>query len=552
LRRITFVLGPLAVALGLTAEWVSFGWDKPIQWIPDLAVGWFLIGCGLFGLRRRPESRAGALMTATGFTWFIGNFATLGDGTVSWLAANAQFLHRGTLLHLVLTFPSGRATSRLARVAVLFGYVAALTPPLWRNDIATMMISAAFVVVASVQYSQAFGESRRARRITLRATAVVGLVLGGTALARLIVPLGDIRIPWLGAYAATELLIYEATLVIVVGALLRGLLKAPWQRTEVTDLMVELGEIGGGTVRDQLARALGDPSLEVGYWDRDANVYVDTSGRTLAIPVAGNRRSMTKIELGSQPVAALIHDAAVLSDPGLIEAVSSAAELAASNARLQMAVEGRLTELKASRRRILEAGDEQRRLLERRLRDGAERRLNRLGSILHDARSEHVSPATAERIDRVENKLTKTLEDLRELARGLHPRDLSEHGLEASIVSLCDNLPIPVEIKVTLMPLTPQLEAASYFLCSEAITNVAKHASASRVKVAVDSDGATLIVTIEDDGVGEADPSKGSGLRGLRDRVESLGGKLQVWSEPGRGTRLAAEIPLSGENTTGN
>ena len=260
----------------------------------------------------------------------------------------------------------------------------------------------------------------------------------------------------------------------------------------------------------------------------------------------GSDRSLKSTRDG-QPIAVLIHDPAVLGDPDLLQAVASAAQLAASNAQLQLAVQARLSELKASRRRILEAHDEERRLLDRRLHNGAEQRLERIGSQLSRAQSVSVSQSTVERIDRAETQLKLTVQELRELARGLHPRVLSEDGLHAALVSLTKNFTIPVEISVTRTSIPPDVEAACYFLCSEALANVVKHASASTVRIAVGSIGQKIMVTVEDDGVGGADPSLGSGLRGLSDRLESLGGGLQVVSVAGHGTRLAAEISLDGE-----
>jgi signal transduction histidine kinase len=477
----------------------------------------------------------------------LGNFAEVDSEVVSWAAATAVYLHRGPLFHLLLTYPSGRATSGLTRVAVVVGYALALIPSLWRNDVATISISAALIVVSARGYAGAAGEARRARLFAFRATAVVGLVIGGTALVWLIVPEAEIRVSSLLAYRSTSILVYELTLIGVVGALFAGLFSTPWKRTAVADLVVELGEGGEGTVRDELARALGDPSLEVGYRDRRSGSFTDAAGRPLSMPKAGDRRSRTEIEVDGETVAVLIHDPAVLDDSALLGAVASAAHLAASNARLQSAVQARLSELRESRRRIVDARDEERRLLARRLHDGAEKRLDRLGIILSTVRSKGGWQSSSERIDRAEAQLALVLRELRELAHGLHPRVLSEDGLEKALTSLSENLAIPVEITVTPKRLPANVEAACYFFCSEALANVVKHASASKVWISVDHADKRVTLSIEDDGVGGADPSKGSGLRGLSDRLQAVDGTLEVTSEPGVGTRLTAEIPLGGE-----
>jgi signal transduction histidine kinase len=536
-RRLGLV-GLSGVALGLTAEWVSFGWGDPRHWLPDLAVGWTFIGCGLIGWGRRPESRTGPLMAATGFTWFVGNFAQVGVAAVAWAAAHLVYLYRGPLVQLVLAYPSGRPGSRLVRGAVAVGYAAAVTT-IWGSEAATIVLAGLLLGVCAREYVRAVGRARRARLIALQAAAGLSLVLAGIAAARLLLPSGEVGRP--------SLLVYEVSLCVLAGGLLAGLLVAPWQQTAVADLVVELGEARSGTVRGELSRALGDPSLEIGYWLPDRAVFVDTEGRVLALPDAGSGRSVTVVEREGQPVAALIHDPAVLEDPGLLEAVTSAAQLAAANTRLRAEVQARVEELAASRRRILEAGDEERRRLEHRLHEGAEAQLGKLAGTLRRGQGSASGEQTRSQIAHAEEQLGGTREELGRLAQGLHPRVLAEHGLADALAVLAKDLPLPVEIKVTGNQLPPPVAAAAYFVCAEALTNTAKHAAAARVTVAVTASDGRVRVEIADDGVGGADPARGSGLRGLADRVATLGGTLQVQSVPGRGTRLAADIPLGGQ-----
>ena len=361
MRRLSLV-GLAGVALGLTAEWVGFGWGDPRRWIPDLAVGWSLIGCGLVAWKQRPESRTGPLMAATGFTWFVENFSDVGMPVVAWVAAHLVYLHRGPLVQLVLTYPSGRPSSRLAQAGVVVSYGAAVITPIWDSEAATILLAPLLTGVSARDYVRSIGRARRARRAALQATAGLSAVLVGTAAARLLLPTGEVSGP--------SLLINEATLCVLAGWLLAGLLVAPWDRAAVTDLVVELGEARTGTLRSQLARALGDPSLEIGYWLPDTGAFVDGGGRMLHLPDPGSGRSVTVVEREGQPVAVLVHDPAVLADPGLLEAVASAAQLAASHARLQAEVQARVVELEASRRRILAARDDERRRLEHRLHEG--------------------------------------------------------------------------------------------------------------------------------------------------------------------------------------
>ena len=476
----------------------------------------------------------GALLAAAGFAWFAPNFAATGVTALAWLSAHALYLYRGPLVQLVLTFPRGRPVRRLDRAAVAAGYAAAVITPVWADQTATIVLACLLVAVAVRGFACAAGRERRMRLAALQATAVLAAVLAAVALVRLAAPAQ-------AANAAT-LHAYQAALCGLSLGLLVGLLRGSWERAEVADLVVELGATRSGTLRDELARALGDPSLQVGYWVPASAGFVDAEGRPVRVPDPGSGRSMTMVERDGQPLAVLVHDPAVLGDPGLVEAVSSAARLAAANVRLQAEVRARLAEVGASRRRLLEAGDEERGRLERRLREGALRRLGEVAETLRQARRPAAGGAD-ERLARAESQLARTQEELRRLARGIHPRELSERGLAAALASLARDVPLPVELAVSAAGESPAAAACAYFVCSEALANVAKYAAASQVAVSVRSDPGGTTVEIEDDGVGGADPGRGTGLRGLADRVETLGGTLTVESPPGRGTRLVAVIP---------
>jgi signal transduction histidine kinase len=538
MRLFRFALWPAGAALGILAERLYFGWGDARHWIPDLVTGWSLIACGLVGWSRRPESRSGALMAASGFAWFAGNFATADLGPLDWLAAHALYLYRGPLFHLVLSYPRGRLAGRIERAAVAVGYVAAIVTPAWRSGTTTLVLASLLVGVAGRSYLRAAGRERRERLAAFQATAFLGAVLAGDALVRLAVSTPEAK--------DATLLANEAALVALAVSLLAGLLGWPWERAEVTDFVVELGESRSGTLRDALARALGDPTLELGYWLPENGAYVDVAGHPLELPPAGSDRAVTRVERDGQAVAVLVHDPAVLDDPGLVEAAAAAARLAASNAHLQAEVRAQVSELQESRRRLVRAGDEERRRLEQRLHQGAERRLVALGHVLERVSGNTSRSRTAE-IERAKGQLARTLADLHDLAGGLHPRALTEQGLAAALASLARRSPVPVELAVPAERLPAEAEAAAYFICSEALANVAKYASASRVVVRVTADDHAALVEIVDDGVGGADPAQGSGLRGLADRVEALGGALRLESPPDGGTRLAAELPLHGE-----
>jgi signal transduction histidine kinase len=535
--RPALVIGAaFGIALGLAAERTATGFVHPATWLPDLAVGWTFIACGLVAWDRRPASRSGLLMVATGAAWFLPNFAPSSVAALAWAADRTLFLYRGPLVHLLLTFPAARTSSLPTRVAVVLGYVAALAPGVWGSDPAAVVLAALVVGVGFVEYRRSVGPARRARLWALRAQVAVAAFLSGGAVWRLVVPNG-------GAVDASHLVFAISMCVLAVGLLVL-LLVAPWERAAVTDLVVEMGEARSDGLRDELARALGDPSLAVGYRVPGTMALVDAQGRPFSLPEQGTDRAVTSLRHGNQEVAVLVHDRSVLDDPGLLEAVSAAAQLAAANARLQAEVQARVDELAASRRRLLEAGDEERRRLERRLHDGAEQRLEDIAGVVERVRAQASGPGAADHLGLVEADLRGTRDDLERLGRGLHPRELSELGLEGALRALAVRSPIRVSVTVRVAHVPVPVEAAAYYVCAEALTNVAKHAEATSASMVVVQADGQLAVDVADDGVGGADGARGSGLRGLVDRIETLGGSLSVESPGGEGTRLAARIPL--------
>jgi signal transduction histidine kinase len=527
MRIFRLLLWPAGAALGVVGELVYFGFGDPGEWLADIAVGWTLIACGLLAWSRRPASRSGALLAATGFGWFAANFSD-----------QALYLHRGPLIHLALSYPNGRLGDRLERTVVAGAYVVALIPEVWRSEKATLVLAGLIVAVAGRGYIRALGRERRAHLAAFQATGFVAAVLAGTAAVRLAFTTQSV--------VDATLWSYEAGLCVFGVGLLAGLVREPWASAHVTDLVVELGETRSDTLRAGLARALGDPTLEVGYWVPAGGGYVDAGGRRLDMSSSGPNRRVTPIDLDGQRVAALVHDSAVLEDRGLLDSVAAAARLAAANAQLQAEVRAQVSELIASRLRLLQAGDEERRRLEQRLHDSAERRLTELARELEQARERAgAAPDAAERVRRAEEHLTLTLRELRELAAGLHPRVLGERGLAGAIAELAAQSPVPVEVAVSDARLPEDIEVAAYFVCSEALANVAKYAEASSASVSVGARNDRVHVEVADDGGGGAVLGAGSGLRGLADRVEALGGVLRLDSPPGGGTRVIAEMPFA-------
>jgi signal transduction histidine kinase len=292
------------------------------------------------------------------------------------------------------------------------------------------------------------------------------------------------------------------------------------------------------------SRALGDPSLELAYWVRDGT-YVDPDGHEVALPAEGADRVATPVERSGRLVAAIVHDASLRDHPELVDAVVAAASLALENERLQAELRARLEELRASRFRLVETADVERRRLERNLHDGAQQRLVALSLSLALARRQFESdPAAIELVERTRSELADALEELRDLARGIHPPLLTDRGLKPALEALPSRALLPVEFAGLSDDRLPvAVEAAAYYLVAEALTNVAKYSAASKACVRVVRENGYVMVEVSDDGIGGADARRGSGLQGLADRIEALDGRLDVHSPPRAGTRLRAEIP---------
>ena len=274
--------------------------------------------------------------------------------------------------------------------------------------------------------------------------------------------------------------------------------------------------------------------------------YVGTDGQPIDLPAEGSGRVATFVERGGTSVAALIHDASLQDEPELVGAVTSAAGIALENERLQADLRARLADLRASRARIVEAGDTARRKLERDLHDGAQQRLVSLSRLAAPGREAAACPPKRSCSTTARDELNASLEELRRIARGIHPAVLSDHGLPVALESLAARAPVRVTLDVDLAERLPEpVEVAAYYLVAEGLTNVAKYAEAESATVDVERENGTLVVEISDDGKGGADPEGGSGLRGLADRVEALDGRLKVWSPDDGGTRLRAEIPCA-------
>jgi len=305
-------------------------------------------------------------------------------------------------------------------------------------------------------------------------------------------------------------------------------------RRGLAELLRELRGMRGEALQAALGKALGDPDLVV--------VHAAPDG---TLPAPDDRRSVASVERDGRQFAALVYDASLDDDPELVEAVAAAAAIALENELLQAESQDRLAQLQASRERIVAAGDAERRRLERNLHDGAQQRLVALALQLRLIQA-HIrrDPSSAEAlVTTASDQLAQSLGELRELARGIHPAVL-EHGIASALQSLAARSTVPTVVTCDVTERLPQqVELGMYFVACEALANIAKYAQATAAAVSVARTDGGVAIEIADDGVGGADANGGSGLRGLADRVEALGGHLLVTSPAGAGTVVTADLP---------
>ena len=484
-----------ATALVVGGERLT-GRGPVVELLVILAVGWSFAGCGLTGWARRPASRTGPLMMVAGLVWFLRAVAAFPGPVPHRLGQVAGVLFAGVLAVLVAGYPEGRPRAH--------------------------------------ELARRWWASAPRRRVQAPATVGAATVLAATG-ARV---LGE-RLDWPPMVLVPVGWLPDLALVLWPPALLLGILRDRFDRAAIGALVLTLSHDapGPGRVRDALARALRDESLEVAF-PLPGGGQIDAAGRPARLAGAAGR-VVTVLERDGEPIATLRYDAA--ADPGLVREAGAAAGLALQNERLRAEALARLDEVRRSRTRILAAADAARRNVERDLHDGAQQRLIGAALALRLVIG-RVDGPVADDLAIIAAELDAAVRELRELARGLHPTVLTDGGLGPALTSLAERSPVPVILDVVPGHRLPEaVEVACYFIVAEALTNAAKHAGAQVVWVTVNETREGVRVKVADDGRGGADPA-GSGLSGLADRVAALGGSFHVRSDE-NGTRIIAELP---------
>jgi signal transduction histidine kinase len=556
----------VAVGLGLWMLISSAQSGPPeIGTILAVLVGWSFVACGTFLWARRRGVRLGQMMVAFGGLWLLGRSLLLVSQPVLFTAGMwISDLSAAAFALFLLSYPSGRIASRIDRaIAVIFLFVSIPLEFVWLlflelegglNVLAIAPNATAAQVVDAVQRSAlALGAVlligsvghrwlRSSGPVRPQSTPVlVGALAILLASASWILQPFGITLPQLNNLVLAAQI---ATPIAILAVLLRARMARP-----LRDFVIELGQTPApARLRDALAHALGDPSLQVAYWSPTRQRFEDPAGEPVELPETDAGQAVTELERGGVQEAVIIHDPILLDDPGLMASVAGALRLAVANDRLTAEVRTQLEEVRASRARIVEAGDLERRRVERDLHDGAQQRLISLSLELRVARNalgDDADPAVKGSLERAADEATAALAELRDLALGIHPLILTESGLGAAVESLADRSPVDVAVDIGHERYPTAVEGAAYFVISEALANVAKYANATKARVRVRPFEEHMTIEVEDDGVGGADPRSGSGLSGLRDRLAALDGTMTIDSPSGGGTRLSARIPTN-------
>ena len=492
LRRALAALGIAGILLGIaTFVMVAKGEAAEVPLLEatlTLLIGWSFIGTGLFAWDRRPSNLVGLLMVGVGFAWFLSEFKVADIPFAAAIGFAAGSHPIAVLVHLLIVFPSGRARGRLDRFFIGYAYVA----------------GGLVAAIPTLFYNPGVDPD------------CTGCVTSNPLLVHDNLDLVH------GIFNTLSAVSIPVLIALVVHLVRRARAASPEDRR----------------------------SQEPVWWAGTATVFLFAAALvTNLAPENGNYDDVlwyvANVVIATVPFAFLL---------GLLRTRLSEADLVAEeNVRLDAELQARLDQLQESRARIVEAGYAARRRLERDLHDGAQQRLVGLALDLRLAREklDDDPGAAASMLDEASAELAKATEELRELARGIHPAILSDRGLEAAVESLAQRAPLPVQIDASVDGRLPDpVEAAAYFVVSEALTNVVRHSGAERAEVGIRRDDGRLVVEVADDGSGGADPA-GSGLRGLADRVAALDGRLRVDDPAGGGTIVRADIPLGGGNGAG-
>jgi signal transduction histidine kinase len=553
-----------AIGVVLCASLIGVVMLGPSNWSSPLSIaviGWLIASYTLSGLvawRHRPRSPFGPLMVLTGLCVLVRSLNQVDNDIVHTIGLTADLVPFVLIMQLAFTFPIGRLRGRVERLLIGVGYLGAvglhlavmllggLQPHrltvLDRPGLAALLYHLELCTVSGVALAAVAVLIVRRRRDGRPLRRSLSLLIDSFILGLAMIAVVLLAFGFGGPGLAVVHPIGLALLGVAPIAYMAGLLQASLIRSAIGKLVMQLrGD--PAELRASLAGALRDPSLMLLRRLPQFGAWADEAGRRFELPDDPTR--VTLIDDDGRLMAALVHDPALNDEPALLEAVSAAAAIALRNGRLQAQLVANLQELRGSRARIAAAEQRERQRLERDLRDGAQQRLLALSLNLGRLQS-RVSgdPAATALLSAARTEIAVSLTGLRDLAHGLYPAALSAHGLLVALESLAARAPVPVRLRVDMDGRVAEaIEIAAYYVACESLANVGKHADATAATVSVRQPDGWTVIEVADDGVGGADGERGTGLRGLADRVETLGGRFQVRTPAGGGTLVLAEFP---------
>lgn len=504
----------------LTAGWLN-NWHVgplPLISVPASPLGIALASWAMFCYPNSPrEMQAGLRFFTVIITWIL----------------------LGEILCIIVSRPQWNGFSRTAWWPTLLPSVTLFTAASHVVDVAGIVLSVAYMLLWMRRWKRSHGITRRlAGPVAVAASTTCAITILELVAVVMSVPSPAMR------------LIYTVEAFIQIGvpaAFLISILRRRFARTRVVELLLRLrGPARASLVTEALRTVFEDPALEVVGWASGTRPPEDdAAGRPLSPKDHGDRLSLPITSGSGEQLAVVLADPSLSANDDMVRAALAASAFALENALLETALRAQLQEVSDSRKRIIEAGTTERRRLERDLHDGTQQRLLALKIMLAAMEADTSDQKAQAAIGRVRNELGQVLEELRDLAHGIHPASLSQVGLDQAIKSMADRYTIPIRVRLPPGRFGEAAELAAYYLVAESITNVIKHAHAREITVRGEKSGGWLEITIADDGLGGACVSAGTGLRGVIDRIRGIGGDVAVDSPAGHGTQIRAHIPCA-------
>ncbi|MFB2582749.1 sensor histidine kinase [Herbiconiux sp. P15] len=557
LRPALLLLAAFAVTLG--GLQLAVGASAPVPfWIPAAFTAVYSIwtAAGIIAWWRRPLSGAGGILLTGAIAVFIAGAGNLGLPVLVELSAVFATFPLAVTVHLLHAFPSGRLRGRLSVITVVgaFGVALVLQAPLYllppeQTDlrlVAVVVQAAAGLAVMAATVVFLIGRLRSADPENLR--VLLPLYLYGI-LTVVLIPVSANLLTALGADGALIGLVQLAVLAGIPVAFLWGVLRGGFTQTTEADALsawLSFGDSSKAAVGRALARSLGDESLRVAYWSEDRQAYLDEDGLEVTERDQIAPRLWQTVHVGSRLVGAISYDGRMLTDPEAVRHAGRVLAIALDRERLTAALVASNEALQLSRIRIVEAADRERTRIARDLHDGLQVQLVLLALEAQQiANSDDAHPATAAATTDLRRRIDAAAADLRRLVHAVQPSALVERGLTAAAEDLVDRLDIPATLvsDVDDRTLGPATAQSAYLIVAEALTNAVKHSGAHSVGVELTRAGAVLRLRVRDDGRGGAHLENGSGLKGIADRVDALGGSFDLISPVGAGTDVRVELP---------